>query len=107
MIDLVEERDRNIARVHDALRSAIVIQNRSTRKGLRVHCLPYLLQCLVSMAGQHGGGHYRSRVKPRRVTPRRGEYADDMATRDHSNSDTVAIAHHHEGRISSSHVIGI
>ena len=74
IIDLVEERDRNVARVQDALGSPIIIQNRSTWQGPRIHDRPYLLQCLVNVTRKHGFGHYRARVETQGINPRGGEY---------------------------------
>src|SRR6478736_828062 len=62
IIDLVDERNRNVARVQYALGSPIVIHNWSTWQNPRVHDRPYLLQVLVNATRKHGLGHYRARV---------------------------------------------
>src|SRR5262249_30205214 len=54
VVDLVDERDRNVAGEQDALGPPIVIQNRSTRQSPGVHDRPYLLQCLVDVTGKRG-----------------------------------------------------
>src|SRR5262245_25487784 len=97
VVDLVEERDRNVARVQDALSTPTVIQNRSTRQGPRGHDRPYLVQWVVDVAGKRGFGHYRARVEAQGIDPRSGEYIDDVNRRYDANRDTVAIAHHGEG----------
>ena len=48
---------------------------------------------------KQGFGHYRARVETQGISPRGGEYVEDVASRDHANRDTVALAHHDEGRI--------
>jgi hypothetical protein len=85
--------------MQDALGSPIVVQNRSTWQGARVHDRPYLLQFLVNVTRKQGFGHYRARVEIQGVSPSGGEYFEDVASRDHANGDTVAIAHHDERRI--------
>jgi hypothetical protein len=76
----------------------MVIHNWSTWQNPRVHDRPYLLQVLVNATRKHGRGHYRARVETEGINPRGGKYVDDVVTRDHANRDTVAIAHHDEGR---------
>ena len=68
-------------------------------QGPRAHGRPYLLQILVNVTSKQGFGHYRARVETHGIDPRGGEYIEDVATRDHANRDTVAIAHYDEGCI--------
>jgi hypothetical protein len=51
------------------------------------------------MTSEQGFGHYRARVETHGIDPRGSEYIENVATRDHANRDTAAIAHHDEGCI--------
>src|SRR5688572_13201946 len=96
--DLVEKREREIARVDYSQGSSFTVDNRGASKGPLVQDRPDPFQRLLDMARENWRGHHGARARAQHVGSAAGEQLDDVAPANHTYSGAAAIAYDHERR---------